>query len=121
MLVMKKILSILTATLTAVFLYVSDVYAYVERQNAVISILDKASGKNHLFTIPVGQTMEYEKLLFVVRSCKQTDPFQPENAYMFIEILQNNVQIFGGWMNKNEHGENPLQNADYDVWLVRCE
>ena len=118
---MKKILSVLLIVLSFGFIYSNDADAYVDRKNAVINILDKTSGKNHLFTIPVGQLSTYEKLSFTVRTCKQTDPFQPENAFMFIEIAQNNNQIFGGWMNKNEPGENPLQNADYDIWLVRCE
>ena len=118
---MKKILSVLLISLVTAFTGACDSYAYIDRSNAVINILDKASGKNHMFTIPVDEVVNYEKLSFAVRSCKQTDPFQPENAYMFIEILQNDNQIFGGWMNKNAPGENPLQNADYDIWLVRCE
>ena len=99
----------------------SRVLAYVNRPNAIVNILDKASGKNHTFSVPVGQVSGYEKLSFIVRTCKQTDPFQAENAFMFIEISQNNQTIFSGWMNKNEPGENPLQNVDYDMWLVRCE
>ena len=97
-------------------------YAYVDRANAIITILDKTSGKNHTITVPVGQNVKYEKLDFIVRSCKQTDPFMAENAYMFIEIsTATDGKVFGGWMNKNAPGENPLQNADYDMWLVRCE
>ena len=116
---MKKILIALIITLTIGATYNAN--AYIDRQNAVINILDKASGKTHLFTIPVAQESKYEKLSFIVRTCKQTDPFQAENAFMFIEISQGNDLIFSGWMNKNEPGENPLQNADYDMWLVRCE
>ena len=101
---------------------IGGAHAYVDRPSAVINILDKTSGKTHMMTIPVGQDTKYEKLDFIIRSCKQTDPFMPENAYMFIEIsTANDGQIFGGWMNKNAPGENPLQNADYDLWLVRCE
>ena len=118
---MKKIISVLIAVFTIVIIGSSDCRAYVDRHNAVINILDKASGKNHVFTVPVATESKHEKLSFVVRACKQTDPFQPENAFMFIEISQNNNQIFGGWMNKNAPGENPLQNVDYDMWLVRCE
>ena len=117
---MKKILSIFILTLTF-GIVCNNANAYVNRSNAVINILDKASGKVHMFTIPVGRVSEYEKLTFIVRTCKQTDPFQPENAYMFTEIAQNGHLIFSGWMNKNAPGENPLQNADYDIWLVRCE
>ncbi len=119
MCVMKKLLIALITILTIGATY--NAHAYVDRQNAVINILDKASGKTHMFTVPVAQESKYEKLSFIVRACKLTDPFQAENAFMFIEIFQNNEQIFGGWMNKNAPGENPLQNADYDIWLVRCE
>lgn len=97
-------------------------YAYIDRTNAVITILDKTSGKTHMMTVPVGYDSKYDKLNFIVRACKQTDPFVAENAYMFIEIsTASDGKIFGGWMNKNAPGENPLQNADYDMWLVRCE
>lgn len=116
---MKKLLLVFVAVLTLGV--VSNANAYVDRQNAVISIMDKAAGKTHVVSVPVAQESKYEKLSFIVRTCKQTDPFQAENAFMFIEISQNNDLIFSGWMNKNEPGENPLQNADYDMWLVRCE
>ena len=112
----KLLLSLFVATAV-----IPGAFAYVNRPNAVITILDKTAGKNHTFSIPVGVDTKYEKLNFLVRTCKQNDPFQAENAFMFVEISQNNNLIFSGWMNKNEPGENPLQNADYDVWLVRCE
>jgi len=114
---MKKLLSFLFVILTLI----TNANAYVNRPTAVVTILDKAAGKTHVLNIPVGQTVEYEKLALLARTCKQTDPFDPENAFMFIEISHNNATIFSGWMNKNEPGVNPLQNADYDVWLVRCE
>ena len=118
---MKKILMIFVFCVGVVG-SITNTHAYVDRPNAVVTILDKASGKTHTTTVPVGHDTRYEKLNFIVRTCKQTDPFMPENAYMFIEIATaNDGKIFGGWMNKNEPGENPLQNADYDLWLVRCE
>ena len=104
------------------FIVFESANAYVDRPNAVVTILDKASGKTHTMTIPVGYEAKYEKLNFIIRTCKQTDPFMAENAYMFIDInTANDGHIFGGWMNKNAPGDNPLQNADYDMWLVRCE
>ena len=116
-LLMKKLLSFLFVAL----MLGSNANAYVNRTNAIVTILDKAAGKTHQIEIPVNQNVTYEKLSLLVRTCKQTDPFQPENAFMFIEITQNNNLIFSGWMNKNEPGRNPLQNADYDLWLVKCE
>ena len=114
---MRKIIVILIS----LFVF-TTAHAYVDRNNAVVTILDKASGKTYTTTLPVNTDVKYEKLNMVVRTCKQTDPFMAENAYMFIEItVNNNEKIFSGWMNKNAPGENPLQNADYDIWLVRCE
>ncbi len=96
--------------------------AFVERGAAVVRIMNKAAGKSQTVTIPVGRATEFEKLAMTVRSCKQTDPFQAENFHMFIEIdKKTEGRIFSGWMNRNEPGDNPLQNADYDVWLVKCE
>lgn len=94
--------------------------AYVPRDTAVIRIMNKAAGKVRTINVPVGRSAEFEKLNLVVRSCQQTDPFQAEDFFMFIEISQN-TKIFSGWMSRNEPGANPLQHPDYDVWLVRCE
>ncbi|MDW2958595.1 MAG: DUF2155 domain-containing protein [Alphaproteobacteria bacterium] len=96
--------------------------AYVERENAVVRVMNKAAGKVQEIIIPAGQEVQFEKLYMNIRTCKQTDPFQAEDYWMFIEISEkDNGQIFGGWMSRNEPGQNPLQHADYDVWLVRCE
>ena len=96
--------------------------AYVERQTAIVRIMNKAAGKAQTITLPVGKSAEYEKLNLLVRNCKQADPFEAENFFMFIEISKSpDGKIFSGWMNRNEPGDNPLQNADYDLWLVRCE
>lgn len=97
-------------------------HAYVDRTTAVIRIMNKAAGKAQTVTLPVGKHASFEKLDILVRACKQTDPFQPENFHMFIEIEKSgDGKIFSGWMDRNAPGKNPLQNADYDLWLVRCE
>ena len=96
--------------------------AYVDKSNAELRIMNKAAGKVQTIVVPVGQEASFEKLFINVRSCKQTDPFQAEDFWGFVEISENGVgQIFGGWMSRNEPGLNPLQHPDYDVWLVKCE
>ena len=96
--------------------------AYIDHETAVLRILNKAAGKAQNLRVPVGYSVNHEKLNIAVRSCKQTDPFDAENHFAFVEIFDGNAnQIFGGWMNKNEPGNNPLQNPDYDVWLINCE
>lgn len=94
--------------------------AYIDRETAVVRVMNKAAGKAQTIRIPVGRQVTFEKLDMIVRTCKQTDPFQPEDFFMFAEIAQDTT-IFSGWMSRNEPGNNPLQHPDYDVWLVGCE
>ncbi len=98
------------------------VCAYVDRDLAVLRIMNKDAGKVQEVNIPVGQEFQFEKMFINVRSCKQTDPFQAADFFTFLEISERDKgQIFGGWMSRNEPGQNPLQHPDYDVWLVKCE
>lgn len=112
---MKKIIF---ATLLSVLPVVAN--AYVEKANAVVRILNKDAGKVVERTVPVGQDIKFEKLNIKVRNCKQSDPFDAEDYFAFIEIFDDEDQVFGGWMTRNEPGQNPLQHSDYDVWLVKC-
>lgn len=96
--------------------------AYVNRNAAVVKIMNKDAGKVQQVVIPVNQEVQFEKIFINVRSCKQTDPFQAEDFFAFLEISERDKgQVFGGWMSRNEPGQNPLQHPDYDVWLVKCE
>lgn len=102
--------------------FVMPARAYVNRDTAVLRIMNKAAGKAQTVRIPVGKRGAFEKLEIMVRACKQTDPFQAEDFFAFIEISKNGEgRIFSGWQSRNEPGDNPVQNADYDVWLVGCE
>ena len=97
---------------------------YIDKNTAVVRIMNKAAGKTQVATVPVGRAAEFEKLDIMVRACKETPPYEMKDFFMFVEISKktaNNQQIFSGWMTANEPGDNPLQDADYDLWLVRCE
>ena len=96
--------------------------AYVNRDVAVLRVMNKDAGKVQEIKIPVGDEVQFEKLYINVRACKQTDSFEAEDFWGFIEIAEvNKGQIFSNWMSRNEPGQNPLQHADYDVWMVKCE
>ena len=98
------------------------VNAYVERNVAVLRVMNKDAGKVQQINIPVGQEVQFEKIFINVRNCKQSDPFQAEDFFAFLEISeQDKGKIFSNWMCRNEPGQNPLQHPDYDVWLVKCE
>lgn len=122
MICMKKIILSVSLFCFAGVCAASNAYAYIDRDNAVIRIMNKAAGKVQTVTLPVGKMAEFEKLSIMVRTCKQTDPFQAEDFFAFVEINKTDEgKIFSNWLSRNEPGQNPLQNADYDVWLVKCE
>ncbi|MCQ2562369.1 MAG: DUF2155 domain-containing protein [Alphaproteobacteria bacterium] len=97
-------------------------YAFIEKNTADLVVLDKVSGKTQNIQVDIDKPVQYDKLTIVVKNCKQSDPFEAENFYVFLEIYsQKTDRIFSGWMNRNEPSENPLQNVDYDVWVKQCK
>ena len=88
----------------------SPAFAYVEKNTAVLRVMNKAAGKTQIVPVAVGSTKKYDGLNIIVRNCKQSDPFDAENFFVFVEIYtKTDERIFSGWMNRNEPGENPLQ------------
>ncbi len=119
---MKYLSRFLLLFVVATVIAPRSAYSYIDKSVAVLRVLNKAAGKAQTVRVPVDNSVNFEKLNISARSCKQTDPFDAENYFAFVEISESSQgQIFGGWMNKNEPGKNPLQNPDYDVWLVTCE
>lgn len=99
-----------------------DAHSYNDKPIAVLRVMNKAAGKTYTVESPVGSPVRFEKLSIMTRACKQSDPFDAENFYAFVEITKSDgEQIFGNWMNRNSPGNIPLQNPDYDVWLVECK
>ena len=118
MCVMKKIVAFLV-----LFCALPDVAcAYIDRDVANVRVMNKAAGKVYDLNISVGKSAQFEKLDITVRACKQSDPFDAEDFFAFLEIsTATDGLVFSNWMSRNEPGVRPLQNADYDLWLVSCE
>lgn len=99
-----------------------NVSAYTNRQVAVLRALNKAAGKAQNVRVPVDTDVKLDKLGIYVRACKQTDPFDAENYFAFVEITDSaQGQVFGGWMDRNNPGKRPVEHPDWDIWLVGCE
>ena len=118
-----NIKNLLCLFITPLFiLSVSPAFAYIEKDTAVIRVMNKAAGKTQVMPVRVGQTVQRDNLTVTVKNCKQSDPFDAENFFAFLEIYtKSDGRIFSGWMNRNEPGQNPLQDDTYDVWLEKCE
>ena len=99
-----------------------DGFSYVEKHTAIVRVMDKVAGKTQVVPLKVGKTVQHNGLSLIARNCKQSDPFDAENFFVFLEIYtKSNDRIFSGWMNRNEPGQNPLQNDTSDVWVEKCE
>ncbi len=121
---MKKINYIFTVLFCALApcFVSSNAFSYVEKNVAVVRIMNKAAGKAQVASLTVGKSFQHDGLVINVKNCKQTDPFDAENFFAFLEIYtKTEGRIFSGWMNRNEPGQNPLQDDTYDVWLEKCE
>jgi hypothetical protein len=99
----------------------AEVTDYVTLNNATVQIMNKQAGKVQTITIPVGKTVKFDKLEILVRKCLGTNEFLPEDFFMFSEIKKSGTKIFSGWMTKSEPGQNPLQDPDNDLWVVKCD
>ena len=118
-----NILNKLCFSIIPLFLFaVQPALSYVEQDIAVVRIMDKVAGKTQSVSIKVGSKVKVDSLNIKVQNCKKSDPFDAENFFVFLEIYtKSDERIFSGWMNRNEPGQNPLQNDTYDVWLEKCE
>ncbi len=120
--VKMKLIKNLFFVLTPLFLLSTSAFAYVEKDVAVLRIMNKAAGKTQVVSGNVGGTIKHDGLTIKIDNCKQSDPFDAENFFAFVEIYtKTDERIFSGWMNRNEPGQNPLQDDTYDVWLEKCE
>lgn len=104
------------------FAFSSPAFAYIDKDVATVRIMNKAAGKTVVVKVNTNTPIQYDGLTIVLKNCKQTDPFDAENFFGFFEIYTKaDDKIFSGWMNRNEPGQNPLQDDTYDVWLEKCE
>jgi len=120
---MKKFLLALCLMLPASFglAEVGDEEHYIPMETAVVQVMDKAAGRTRTLNIPVGSTVRFDKIEITVRKCFGVNEFLPEDFYMLADVRKNDSRIFSGWMTRSEPGQNPLQDPDNDLWLVRCE
>ena len=117
----KKLFSFLMCTLV-LCMFPYHAFSYIEKDIVVVRVMDKAAGKTQLLTLPLDKEIQFDNLVLKARNCKQANPFDAENFFVFLEIYtKSDGRIFSGWMNRNEPGQNPLQNDTYDVWIERCE
>jgi len=114
------LLSIIFFSINSLAANVNNPNDFIEKEVAVIRIINKASTRVTEHTLRVGQDFSFSKLGITVRACMTTQPFAAHDDFMFVEIAKDDRRIFSGWMTASAPGDNPLQDNEYDVWLVSC-
>ncbi|MDR0449444.1 MAG: DUF2155 domain-containing protein [Rickettsiales bacterium] len=121
---MKKLLALLFI-FAALPVFAEDADEMVKKDFAIVQVLDKTSGKTKQLKIPAGKESTFEKLAIDVKSCLAASEFQPEDYFAFFEVYKTAAdralpRIFSGWMMASSPGANPLEDENYDLWLVKC-
>lgn len=99
---------------------------YIDMNMAVLRTLDKVTGRTATINLKIGETAAFGTLNIKANVCKTKPPEEtPENA-AFLEIYNTERRdaqpnrIFSGWMFSSSPALSALENAVYDVWLVKC-
>ncbi|MDR0319530.1 MAG: DUF2155 domain-containing protein [Rickettsiales bacterium] len=104
--------------------YGNETDEMISKDFALVQVLDKASGKTKQLKLPAGKESVFEKLSINVKSCLAASEFQPESYSAFFQIYKSapdgKPRVFSGWMMSNSPGANPLEDENYDLWLVKC-
>ncbi len=98
--------------------------------DAIIEAVDKVTAENVRFDAPLGKSIRYKGLIYLVKACETTAPDEQAPdvvAYMQVRTTPTDgpspvpsKQIFQGWTFASSPGLNPLQHPVYDAWVVAC-
>lgn len=89
---------------------------------ARLRMLDKLNGRTETFEMAVGETVQRERLILTLRTCRFPPEDEKEDAFAFLEIRdeREDVARFDGWMFASSPALNALDHARYDVWVLSC-
>ena len=87
---------------------------------AVLQGMDKVTGRVREFSLPVGTSVDFGELTITVDKCLTRTPEEtPENA-AFLHIIQNEKELFSGWMFSSNPAISAMEDSVYDIWVVEC-
>ena len=89
---------------------------------ALLRGLDKVSGEVIDFGLKSGDTYLLWKLNIKLSECRYPINNPVGDAFAHLTISQDKYEgdLFRGWMIASSPALNPLEQARYDVWVLRC-
>ena len=90
---------------------------------AVLRGLDKLDGSVTDIELAVGENRDFGRLNITLRDCRYPKGNPAGNAFAFLTIRENGKDnpVFQGWMIAAAPALDALDNARYDVWVLRCK
>ncbi|WP_323785894.1 DUF2155 domain-containing protein [Thalassovita sp.] len=89
---------------------------------ATLRGLDKVNGETTDIELQNGASAHYGRLTVELRECRYPVGNPVGEAYAFLTIQEDgrDTPTFQGWMMASAPALNALDNARYDVWVLRC-
>ena len=89
---------------------------------ALLRALDRISGEVVDFELLPGQTKQLGHLVVGLGECRYPleDPAGDAAAWIVARMKEESGPAFRGWMLASSPALNALDNARYDVWVLRC-
>lgn len=92
---------------------------------AILQGMDKVTGRVMTIEAPVGSTVHFGTLEFIVRTCRKRPPEESPEAAAFIDIWEirsgeSAASMYRGWMFASSPALSSLEHPVYDIWEVDC-
>ena len=114
---MKKVLITLVVLLLSLPCYAKD----FETASVLLQALDKTTGRTSFLTLQVGEPYRYGELVVTAEKCLKRPPEEtPENS-AFLQVIENEQEIFKGWMFSSNPALSSMEHPVYDIWVVECK
>ncbi|NNU80667.1 DUF2155 domain-containing protein [Halovulum dunhuangense] len=84
--------------------------------------LDTLTNEVSDFTIAVGETLRFERLIVSLEACRFPAESPEADAYAFLRIRdeRDDTDRFTGWMLASSPALSALDHPRYDVWVLSC-
>ncbi|MEM9012210.1 MAG: DUF2155 domain-containing protein [Pseudomonadota bacterium] len=84
--------------------------------------LDKVTGQRTDFSVNVGETARYGRLLVQLNMCRRPPEDESPDAFAHLTIRDTREEEarFDGWMIASSPALSALDHARYDVWVLSC-
>ena len=74
-----------------------------------------------MLSIPAGVPLVFGGLSLTLKECRYPEDNPSGDAFAFLTIDEQGVEIFSGWMIGSSPALNALDHQRYDVWVLRCK